>query len=207
MRDRKVRHDCHYTGEYRGAAYSVCNLKHSVLKKILIAFHNGSKYDHHFIIKELATEKKLFTCLGENTEKYIAFTVPIEKEVTRIDKNGDEIAKNISYILRFIDTPKIRAKSLLSNLVSSLFEVIHRIKCKVGHDDKKCEICGIKYKYCDCFLEYTNFKYYSIEYKCLLCNNNCQRKFDEKLKERFFNAYKFCNHNNNTFISLLQKDA
>ena len=90
MRDRKVRHDCHYTGEYRDAAYSVCNLKHSVLKKILIAFHNGSKYDHHFIIKELATEKKLFTCLGENTEKYIAFTVPIEKEVTRIDKNREK---------------------------------------------------------------------------------------------------------------------
>ena len=23
---------------------------------------------------------------------------------------------------------------------------------------KKCETCGIKCKYCDCFLEYTNFK-------------------------------------------------
>ena len=23
---------------------------------------------------------------------------------------------------------------------------------------KKCETCGIKYKYCICFLEYTNFK-------------------------------------------------
>ena len=80
--------------------------------------------------------------------------------------------KNISYILRFIDTAKIRAKSLLSNLVSSLFEVIHRIKCNFGHDDKKCEICVIKYKYCDCFLEYTNFRYYLIEYKCLLYNNN-----------------------------------
>ena len=113
--------------------------------------------------------------------------------------------KNISYILRFIDTAKIRAKSLLSNLVSSLFEVIHRIKCNFGHDDKKCEICVIKYKYCDCFLEYTNFRYYLIEYKCLLYNNNWQRKFDEKLKERFFNAYKFSNHSNDTFISLLRK--
>ena len=28
------------------------------------------------------------TCFRENTQKYIAFTVPIEKEVTRIDKNG-----------------------------------------------------------------------------------------------------------------------
>ena len=30
-------------------------------------------------------------------EKYITFTVPIEKEVTRIDKNGEEIAKNLKY--------------------------------------------------------------------------------------------------------------
>ena len=28
-------------------------------------------------------------------------------------------------------------------------------------------ICRIKYKYCDCFLEYTNFKDDLIEYKCL----------------------------------------
>ena len=55
--------------------------------------------------KELAEEfKKQFTYLGENTEKYITFTDPIEKEVTRIDKNGENITKNISYILQFIDS-------------------------------------------------------------------------------------------------------
>ena len=32
------------------------------LKKITIAFHNGSSYDYHFIIKELAEEfEKQFT--------------------------------------------------------------------------------------------------------------------------------------------------
>ena len=46
----------------------------------------------------------------------------------------------------------------LSNLVNSLSEGLHIIKYKLGHDDKKCETCGIKYKYCDCFLEYKNFK-------------------------------------------------
>ena len=50
--------------------------------KILIVLHNGSTYDYHFVIKELAEEfKKELTCLEENTEKYITFTVPIEKEV------------------------------------------------------------------------------------------------------------------------------
>ena len=95
--------------------------------------------------------------------------------------------------------------SSLSNLVNNLSEGNQRIKCKYGHDDKKCETCGIKYKYCNYVLEYTNFKDDLIEYKCLCCNKNYQHKFDEKLKERFLNTYKFSNHNNNTFISLLQK--
>ena len=47
---------CDYTGEYRGAAHSICNLKYSVRKKIPIVLHNGCNYDYHFIIKELAEE-------------------------------------------------------------------------------------------------------------------------------------------------------
>ena len=43
----KVRDHCHYKGEYRGAAHSICNLKYSVPKKIHIAFYNGSNYDYH----------------------------------------------------------------------------------------------------------------------------------------------------------------
>ena len=36
-------------------------------------------------MKELAEKiEKQFTCLGENTEKYVTFTVPIEKKVTRL---------------------------------------------------------------------------------------------------------------------------
>ena len=50
-----------------------------------------------------------------------------------------------------------------SNLVNNLAEGIDRIKCKYMHDYRKCETCGIKYKYCDCFLEYTNFKHDLIE--------------------------------------------
>ena len=83
------------------------------LKNNPAAFHNGSDYDYHFIIKELAGQfKKQFIYLGENTEKYMTFTVPIEKEVTRIDKNVEEITKNISYMLQFTDTTKFMTSSL-----------------------------------------------------------------------------------------------
>ena len=91
---RKVRGHCHYTGEYRGAVYGICNLEYNVPKKIPVDFHNGSNRDCHFIVYELAEEfKKQFTCLEKNTEIYITFTVPTKKEVTRIDKNGEEITK------------------------------------------------------------------------------------------------------------------
>ena len=62
---RIFRDYCHYTGEYRGAAHSICNLKYRVPKEISIVFQNGSNYDYHFIIKDLAEEfEKQFTCLG-----------------------------------------------------------------------------------------------------------------------------------------------
>ena len=96
----KVRDHCYYTVEYRGAAHSICNLKYNVPKNIPIVFHNASNYDYHFIIKELTEEfKKQFTCLIENTEKYITFTGPLEKEVTRIDKKwGRNYNKYILHI-------------------------------------------------------------------------------------------------------------
>ena len=44
----------------------------------------------NFFIKELANEfEGQFECLGENTEKYETFSVPIETEVTNIDKDGN----------------------------------------------------------------------------------------------------------------------
>ena len=47
----EVRNHCYYAGEYRGAVHSICNLRHSIPKMISIAFHNGSNYDYHFVIK------------------------------------------------------------------------------------------------------------------------------------------------------------
>ena len=64
----------------------------------------------------------------------MTFTVPIEKEVTKINKNGLSILlSNISYILEFTDKARFVIRSL-SNLVNNLSEGIHKIKCKYGHD-------------------------------------------------------------------------
>ena len=97
--------------------------------------------------------------------------------------------------------------SSLANLVNNLFEGTHKIKRKDGHEDKKCETCGIKHKYRNCFLEYANFKDNLIEYRCMCCNKNYQHKFDEHLKEKIFNTYKFSNNDNHKFILLLRKSV
>ena len=126
----------------------------------------------------------MFTCFGENTEKYNTVIVPMEKEIARFDKNGEQITKNISYVLQFIDSTRFLASSS-SNLIINLSEGLHRIKWISEHDYKKFETCGIKYKYCNCFLEYTDFKDDLIKYKC---NTFYQQKYNEKLKKRFFNT-------------------
>ena len=80
----KVRDHCHYTGKYRGAAHEICNFRYKKPKEISVVFHNGSTYDYHFLINELAEAYEgEFECLGENTEKCITFSVPIKKEITK----------------------------------------------------------------------------------------------------------------------------
>ena len=39
------------TGECRGAANTICNLKDSIPKGIPVVFHNGSNYGYQFITK------------------------------------------------------------------------------------------------------------------------------------------------------------
>ena len=97
---QKVRDHCHYTGKYRGAAHNICNLRYKIPKEIPVVFHNGSTYDYHFIIKELAKEfEGNFECLLE-----------------------------ITYKIKFIDSYRFMSSSL-SKLVDNLSEGIHNNKC------------------------------------------------------------------------------
>ena len=86
-------------------------------------FHNGSSYDYHVTVKELAQEfEKQFTCLRENTKKCITFSVPIEKQIIRIDKkeaNYKNLTNKKSYRLEFIT---VQHYSSLSNFVNNLAE-------------------------------------------------------------------------------------
>ena len=83
--------------KYTGASHSTCYLRLNVPNEIPAVFHD-SNYDYQFIAKELANKfGGQFKCLGENTEKYKTFSVPREKQVTKIDKDGNEsIVSNLT---------------------------------------------------------------------------------------------------------------
>ena len=83
-------------------------------KEIPVVFHNGFTYDYHFIIKQLAKEfDGQFECLGENTEKYITFSVPIKK---------DDNSKKITYKLKFINSYRFM-QSKSSELVDNYLKL------------------------------------------------------------------------------------
>ena len=126
---QKVRDHCNFTGNYRGVVRSICNLGFHVPNEVPVVFHNGSNYDCHFIIKELANRSEgQLEHLAKNTEKYKTFPVPVEKEVTNIDKDGNESVVTISCKIKFIDSVRFLTISL-SDLVHNLTEEIRKIKC------------------------------------------------------------------------------
>ena len=98
-KQQKVKDHYHYTGKYRGVAHNICDLRYKVPKEIPAVFHNGSTYDYHFVIKELVKEfQGNFECLGENTEKYITFSVPLKKKIE------NKASIEINYRIKFIDS-------------------------------------------------------------------------------------------------------
>ena len=111
-------------GKYKGATNSIYYLKYGIPKVTSAIFHNGSNYDYHFVIKRLAKKfEEEFNCLGENTIKYKTFSVIITKKVKKIDKNGREITKTLSYRLQFINSARFMVSSFV-NLVDNLVEDI-----------------------------------------------------------------------------------
>ena len=187
----KVRDHCHYTGKYRSAAHNISNLRYKVPKEIPVVFHNGCTYDYQFIIKELVKEfEGNFDCLGENTEKYITFSVPLKKKIE--NKNLE-----ITYKIKFIDSFRFMSSSL-SKLVDNLSEGTHNNKCA----------------YCKSNLDYIKTKNEILILECYNCKQCYRKKFNKELIKRFASTYEFCNNDTtgsssseciNKFVLLLRK--
>ena len=136
---KKVRDHCHYTGKYSGAAHSLCNLRYQEQRVISIVIQNGSKYDFHLLIKELAKKiKSQVKCIGENIETYKTFSLLIEVEIDEVDEK--EKLKTKTYNLRFIDSCRFMNISL-DMLVDNLSEINNKECKKCKERTKTTEYC------------------------------------------------------------------
>ena len=157
-------------------------MRYKIPKKIPVVFHNGSTYAYHFVIKELVKKfEGHFECLGENTEKYITFSAPIEKKIE--NKNIE-----ITYKIKFIDSYRFMSMPL-SKLIDNLSKGLHNNKCA------DCESC----------LDYIKTKNEKLILKCFNCKQFYENDFNKEIIKRFASTYEFCNGTLNKCILLLRK--
>ena len=73
----KVRDHCHWSGNYRGAAHSGCNLAFRKTSKIPVVFHNLSGYDGHIIMQTIPklNLQKAPQVIAKTMEKYVGFSI------------------------------------------------------------------------------------------------------------------------------------
>ena len=119
----KVRDHCHYTGKFRGAAHQSCNLKFKRPKFTPVFFHNLQNYDAHLFVRALGLMDEVLSisCIPNNNEKYISFSLKFElKRITKWDPRKEEwIEVVIPHEIRFLDSFKFtlsRLEGLVKNL-------------------------------------------------------------------------------------------
>ena len=88
----KVCDHCHFTGQYRGPAHRICNLKCRKPMVIPVIFHNLQGYDAHLFIKQLSSIKGDFTCIPSTEEKYISFSKKVKVDEYQ-NKDGKTIPR------------------------------------------------------------------------------------------------------------------
>ena len=74
----KVRDQCHFTGKYRGAAHSSCNLRLKKTNFTPVIFHNLANYDSRLFVKNLGKTEGNIKCIPNTDEKYISFSKNIQ---------------------------------------------------------------------------------------------------------------------------------
>ena len=123
LEEDKVRDHCHVSGKYRGAAHNACNLKFRIPSFIPVVMHNLKGYDSHLIMQHLGKLDAEITCIPNNMEKYVSFTIADHYQSKQSDEPPAKRAKvSRSLNLRFIDSlafMNASLDSLVKNLKSS----------------------------------------------------------------------------------------
>jgi len=73
-----VRDHDHFTGEFRGAAHSNCNLQYKICPEsyqLPIIFHNLRGYDAHLIFQKVKQTHGRISVIPNNSERYVSFRI------------------------------------------------------------------------------------------------------------------------------------
>ena len=160
----KVRDHCNFTGKFRGAANSSCNLKVRKSKFTPVFFDNLSGYDSHLFVTKLGKSQGDITCIPNNEEKYISFSRKIQVG-TYLDKDKNE--KEIIHEIRFLDSAKFMASSLDSLVKNLGKDKLHHVRREFGDktdlSKARCETLisrkGVyPYDWMDCFDKFSRGK-------------------------------------------------
>ena len=114
--------------------------------------------------------------------KYITFSAPIKKQITKIDKDGNSF--------RFM-------ASSLSSLVDTLSKGLHSDRYT---DCKPClDYMSFKDEQQSC----TQWNCIQLIFRCFECKKNYEKDFNKELIKRFANIYELFNKDINKCILLL----
>ena len=186
---RKVRDHDHYTGKFRGAAHSICNLRYSTQRDIPVFFHNVTNYDFNLINSELTKEfRSELHCIPLNGQKVTSFSISIK---TKTYANSISTKKKIlTYHLRFIDSARHMIESL-STLADNL-SGLNKCKCEEPSFDS---------------IE-TTYEQINDEYIVKTQCKKCLWREDiplSKLKAKFPNTFNLCRSYVGKFLLFLRK--
>ena len=70
-----VRDHDHFNGKFRGYAHNICNLNSKKPNFVPLYFYNGSKYDIHLFIKELAITKLKMKAFAKTEEEFFSLDI------------------------------------------------------------------------------------------------------------------------------------
>ena len=108
---KKVRDHCHYTGKFRGAAHSCCNITATEKKQsfVPILFHNGSGYDFHLFIDQLVS--KAHEVFWAETKDGVMVS-KFDQNFKLLSKNDEEYISITYGKMRFLDSFRFLSSSL-----------------------------------------------------------------------------------------------
>ena len=135
--ETKVRDHNHFTGKYRGAAHSKCNISMRSVKKIPVFFHNLGGYDSHIIFKNLSKVKvKEPSVIAKAIERFVCFSIgelhfkdTLQFLSSSLDKLTQNLAAKAIHGTRLEDVfPNLhnRFKEKWNHLPSTAFEMLTR---------------------------------------------------------------------------------